>query len=176
MGLTTARAFAEAGAAVALADVNDTAVRSIAEELVAAGHMAIGIRCDVADEADVAAMVAQTVSTFGRLDAAFNNAGIQSPAVELADVSGEEFDRVNGINLRGVWNCMKYELRQMREQGNGAIVNNSSIGGLIGIPGRAIYHASKHGVIGLTKSAALEHASRRICLDGVCPGTCNPPM
>ncbi len=123
MGLTTARAFAAAGAAVALADVNERAVRSAAEELVAAGHKAIGIRCNVVYEAEVAAMVAQTVATFGRLDAAFNNAGIQSPAVEMADVSGEEFERVNGINLRGVWNCMKYELRQMREQGSGAIVN-----------------------------------------------------
>src|SRR5438128_4402400 len=109
MGLATAKAFAEAGAAVTLADVNEAAVRSAADDLVAAGHKAIGIRCDVADEAEVAAMVEQTVSTFGRLDAAFNNAGIQSPAVETADASGEEFDRVNGINLRGVWNCMKYE-------------------------------------------------------------------
>src|SRR5436309_3852911 len=119
MGLVTAKAFAEAGAAVAPSDVHANAVRSAAEALVAAGHKAIGIRCNVADEAEVAAMVAQTVSTFGRLDAAFNNAGIQSPAVEIADASGEEFDRVNGINLRGVWNCMKYELRQMREQGSG---------------------------------------------------------
>jgi NAD(P)-dependent dehydrogenase (short-subunit alcohol dehydrogenase family) len=140
-------------AAVALADVHENAVRSVAEELVSAGHRAIAVRCDVADEAEVAAMVEQTVSTFGRLDAAFNNAGVQSPAVETADASGEEFDRVNAINLRGVWNCMKYELHQMREQGSGAIVNCSSIGGLIGIAGRATYHASKHGVIGLTKSA-----------------------
>jgi NAD(P)-dependent dehydrogenase (short-subunit alcohol dehydrogenase family) len=135
MGLVTARAFAEAGAAVALADVHENAVRSAAEELVVAGHKAIGIRCNVADEAEVAALVAQTVSTFGRLDAAYNNAGVQSPAVETADATGEEFDRVNAINLRGVWNCMKYELRHMREQGSGAIVNCSSIGGLIGLPG-----------------------------------------
>jgi NAD(P)-dependent dehydrogenase (short-subunit alcohol dehydrogenase family) len=116
IGLATARAFAEAGAAVTLADVQENAVRSAAEELVSAGHKTIAVRCNVADEADVAAMVEQTVSTFGRLDAAFNNAGVQSPAVETADASGEEFDRVNAINLRGVWNCMKYELRQMREQ------------------------------------------------------------
>src|SRR5256885_14111391 len=111
-------------------------------------------------------MMGVLTDAFGRWDAAFNNAGIQSPAMEIADVPGEEFDRVNGINLRGVWNCMKYELRQMREQGSGAIVNNSSIGGLIGIAGRAAYHASKHGVIGLTKSAALEYASRGICKIG----------
>ena len=134
----------------------------LAEALIAAGHRAIALRCNVADEAQIAAMVEQTVSAFGRLDAAFNNAGVQSPAVETVESSGEEFDRVNAINLRGVWSCMKYELRQMRQQRSGAIVNCSSIGGLIGLPGRATYHASKHGVIGLTKSAApssRDHAS-----------------
>ena len=125
MGLATARAFAEARAAVVLADINEKSVRSAAEKLTAAGHKALAIRCNVVDEAEVAAMVKLTVSTFGRLDAAYNNAGVQSPAVETADASGEEYERVMAINLRSVWNCMKYELLQMREQGSGAIVNCS---------------------------------------------------
>ena len=135
MGLATAQAFAAAGAAVTLADANEDAVRAVARELVAAGHKAIAVRCDVTDDDQVAAMIQGTVTELGRLDAAFNNAGIMVSAVELADVSREVYDRVIAINLRGVWSCMKYELLQMRTQGSGVIVNNSSIGGLVGVPG-----------------------------------------
>src|SRR5947199_4820687 len=141
MGLATAQAFAEAGAAVVLADFKEEAVKAEAGKLVAAGHQALAVRCDVSDDAQVAAMVDRAVAEFGRLDAAFNNAGVMARIAPTGDSTREDWDRVLGTNLLGVWSCMKHELRHMERQGSGAIVNNASVGGLTGNPGIASYIA-----------------------------------
>jgi len=170
IGLATASAFAEARAPVIMADSDAALLEDAASTLRSAGHEVLAVTCDVRDRNQVRAMTEKAVAAYGRLDTAFNNAGINCDGAPMLETDDEEFDNILDVNLRGTWNCMKAELRQMIGQGGGAIVNCSSIGGMRGSKGRSAYSASKFGVIGLTRAAALDCAATGIRINAVCPG------
>ena len=174
IGRATALAFAKKGAKVSVVDwkENDEMVDLIKE----LGSEAIFIKCDVSKTDDVKAMVAQTIAAFGRLDYAFNNAGIEGASAPTQDCSEENWDKTIGVNLKGVWLCMKYEIPEILKQGKGAIVNCASVAGLVGFAGLPAYVASKHGIVGLTKTTALECATQGIRVNVVCPGVIQTPM
>src|SRR5919202_3195032 len=171
-----ALAFAREGASVMVADVSEQGNQETARMIEAAGGRALAIRCDVTRAEDVKAAMDQTIETFGRLDAAFNNAGIEQAKKATADITEEEWDRIIGLDLRGMFLCMKYEIPLMLKHGGGAIVNTSSGAGVKGFKDQAAYVAAKHGAFGFTKAAALAYAAQNIRINVVCPGIVDTPM
>jgi len=176
IGRGAALTFARHGARVAVVDITPESGAETVKLIKAEGGDAIFVKCNVAREAEVKAMVDKVVATFGRLDCAFNNAGVETSLELLADDTEESFDHLIGVNLKGVFLCMKYEIRQMLAQGSGAIVNTASTAGLVGTFRHAIYTATKHGVIGFTKTGAIEYAKKGIRVNAVCPGGTETPM
>jgi len=176
IGRAIALAFGRAGASVVVADVSIEGGHATAAMIVENGGKALFVQCNVTRAAEVEALVEKTINYYGRLDYAVNNAAVEEERQPLADADDEQFDRIMNVNVKGVWLCMKHQLRQMLKQGGGAIVNMADVYGLVGSPNHAIYGASKHAVVGLTKSAAIEYGREGIRINALCPASVKTPM